>query len=138
MADEAIRHKLRTNQPLTPTDLGELERMLLEAAGNALEHVAKAREQGLGLFVRSLVGLERDAAKQAFADFISGRTLTANQIEFVDLVINYLTEHGAMELGRLYESPFTDLNPLGVEGLFKPAEITDLFTVLNHIRTSAA
>jgi EcoEI R protein C-terminal len=47
---------------------------------------------------------ERDAAKQAFAEFLSGRTLTANQIEFIDLIINYLTEHGAMEPDRLYES----------------------------------
>jgi len=125
--DHVAIHKLRTNQPLTPTDLDELERMLVEAANSAPEHIAKAREQGLGLFVRSLVGLERDAAKQAFAEFLSGRTLTANQIEFIDLIINYLTEHGAMEPDRLYESPFTDFNPLGVEGLFKPAEITELF-----------
>jgi type I restriction enzyme, R subunit len=136
--DHVAIHKLRINEPLTPTDLDELERMLVEAAGPTPEHVTKAREQGLGLFVRSLVGLERDAAKQAFAEFISGRPLTANQIEFIDLIINYLTENGAMELGRLYESPFTDLSPLGVEGLFKAAEITDLFTVLNHIRDRAA
>ena len=112
--------------------------MLVEAAGSAPEHVTRAREQGLGLFVRSLVGLERDAAKQAFADFLSGRTLTANQIEFINLIINYLTEHGAMDPERLYESPFTDFNPLGVEGIFKPAEVTELFTVLGNIRARAA
>ena len=52
--DHVAIHKLRTNQPLTPTDLGELERMLMEAAGSAPEHATKARELGLGLFVRSL------------------------------------------------------------------------------------
>ena len=50
----------------------------------------------------------------------------------------YLTRHGAMEPSRLNESPFTDFNPLGVEGLFKPAEVTELFTVLSHIRARAA
>jgi type I restriction enzyme R subunit len=102
------------------------------------EHIAKPREQALGLFVHSLVDLERDAAKQAFADFLSGRTLKANQIEFIDLIINYLTAHGAMDPDRLYESPFTDFNPLGVEGLFMPAEVTELFTVLSQIRARAA
>ena len=136
--DHIAIHKLRTNQPLTPTDLDELERMLAQVAETTPHHVAKAREQGLGLFVRSLVGLERDAAKQAFAAFLSGRTLTANQIEFIDLIINYLTEHGAMDPERLYESPFTDFNPLGVEGVFKPAEVTQLFTVLADIRNTAA
>ena len=38
----------------------------------------------LGLFIRSLVGLEREAAKEALAGFMDGRTLTANQIEFIE------------------------------------------------------
>jgi EcoEI R protein C-terminal len=81
---------------------------------------------------------EGDAAKQAFAEFLSGRTLTANQIESIDLIINYLTGHGAMETDRLYELPFTDFNPLGVEGLFRATEVTELFTVLSQIRARAA
>ena len=112
--------------------------VLTETAGPAPEHMTKAREQGLGLFVQSLVGLERDAAKQASPRFLSSRTLTANQIEFIDLIINYLTQHGAMYPERLYESPFTDFNPLGVEGLFKPADVTELLTVSSDIRTRAA
>lgn len=51
---------------------------------------------------------------------------------------HYLTEHGAMDPDRLYESPFTDFSPRGVEGLFKPAEVTELFTVLSQIRARAA
>ena len=70
--------------------------------------------------------------------FLSGRTITANQIEFIDLIINYLTEHRATEPDRLYESQFTDFNPLGVEGLFRPTEVTELFTVLSQIRARAA
>jgi type I restriction enzyme, R subunit len=58
--------------------------MLVEAANSAPEHIAKAREHGLGLFVRSLIGLERDAAKQAFAEFLSagrsGRTRSSSSI----------------------------------------------------------
>ncbi len=34
--------------------------------------------------MRSLVGLERDAAKGAFAGFLEGRNLSGNQIEFVN------------------------------------------------------
>jgi type I site-specific restriction endonuclease len=57
---------------------------------------------------RSLVGLDREAAKQAIAGFVSGKTLGANQIEFVSLIVEHLTEHGAMKPELLYESPFTD------------------------------
>jgi type I site-specific restriction endonuclease len=54
---------------------------------------AKTECHGLGLFVRSLLGLDREAAKQALATFLSGKTLNSNQIEFIDLIVNHLTEH---------------------------------------------
>ncbi len=55
------------------------------------------RRYGLGLFVRSLVGLDREAAKAALGVFMSGKTLPANQIAFLDLIVNHLTERGSME-----------------------------------------
>jgi type I restriction enzyme R subunit len=43
-----------------------------------------------------------------------------------------------MDPDRLYKSPFTDVNSLGVEGVFEPAEVSELFTVLDQIRASSA
>ena len=71
------------------------------------------RRAGEGLFVRSLLGLDREAAKRAMADFLSGKRLRANQIEFVNLIVDHLTAHGVMDPELLYESPFTDCSPLG-------------------------
>jgi hypothetical protein len=90
-----------------------------------------------GLFERNpdLFQQRPEPCRAPLAIFDATELCLSNSLEIIDLIINYLTENGAMELGRLYESPFTDLNPLGVEGLFKPAEITDLFTVLNNIRS---
>ena len=47
-----------------------------------------------------------------------GTAFRANQIEFVNLVVNHLTEHGVMDAAILYESLFTDLTPRGPDGLF--------------------
>jgi type I restriction enzyme R subunit len=55
------------------------------------------KQQGLGLFIRALVGLDREAAKAAFASFLSGKSLTSSQIEFINLIIDHLTEHGTIE-----------------------------------------
>jgi len=90
------------------------------------------------LFIRSLVGLDREAAKQAFGIFLSGSTPSANQIEFINLIIDHLTHHGIMEPGLLYESPFTDINAQGPEGVFNSTQVDTLISVLEQIRASAA
>jgi type I restriction enzyme R subunit len=137
--DDLVIHKLRMNEPLTTTDLQELERMVTASGLANPEHLAKAKTEsnGLGLFVRSLVGLNREAAKQALNGFISGKTLTANQIEFVNLIIDHLTEHGVMDAGLLYESPFTDINPQGPDGVFNSAQVDQLVSLLGEVRQRA-
>ncbi len=137
--NDLVIHKLRMNEPLTATDLQELERMLATSGMAKPEHLAKAKGESneLGLFVRSLVGLDREAAKKALASFMTGKTLTSNQIEFVNLIVEYLTEHGVMEAGLLYESPFTDLNPQGPEGIFNSTQVDELIALLFQVRERA-
>jgi len=137
--DHIAIQKLRMNKALTAADLAELERMLAESGAGGPDDIARAKSesQGLGLFVRSLVGMEREAAKEALAGFLSGRTFSANQIEFVNLVVNHLTEHGAMEAARLYESPFTDLTPRGPDALFTSKQLDELLAVLASVRATA-
>ena len=132
-------HKLRRNQPLTATDLAELERFLIDSGTGTAEDVARAGQEahGLGLFVRSLVGLDREAATQALNGFVSGKNLTANQLEFVGLIITHLTERGVMEAALLYERPFTNFAPQGPDGLFTSAQVDELFVVLDTIHASA-
>ena len=123
--DHVAVAKLRTNRQLAQTDLDELER-------------AKAQAAGLGLFVRSLVGLDRAAAKQAFAAFLAGRTLSGSQIEFADMVVDELTENSVMAAERPYERPYTGKLPTGVEDLFTPEAAGALFGVLEDVRRRAA
>lgn len=133
-------HKLRRNVALTSSDLDELERMMVNAAVGTAEEIAHAKQEnhGLGIFIRSLVGLERDAAKEAFGEFLSGGTATASQIEFINLIVDHLTEHGVMKPERLYESPFTDINARGPEGVFPFAQVERLVAVLTEIEQRAA
>ena len=130
--------KLRGNEPLTPADLAELEELLAKSGGTA-EAIRQATDEahGLGVFVRSLVGLDREAAKRAFGGFLAGSTLTANQIEFVNLVVDHLTEHGVMEAGALYESPFTDVAPSGPDGLFTAPQVQELMAILRGFHAAA-
>jgi type I restriction enzyme, R subunit len=88
---------------------------------------------GVCHFVRSLVGLDREAAKQAFSEFLVGRTLTADQNEFLNVVIDHLTARGVMDPKLLYEPPFTDFDSKGVEGVFAYPDVQRLVTILRNV-----
>lgn len=130
--------RLRRNQPLTPQDLEELEKMLMEAGGSPdLISEIKKQNHGLGMFIRSLVGLDREAAKQAFNNFLESKSATPNQIEFINHIVDELTRNGVMQAERLYESPFIDINPQGPEGVFPSAQVEYIVSVLHEIRERA-
>jgi type I restriction enzyme R subunit len=131
--------KIRDNEPLTKQDLSDLEHIIIETGTAQAEEIDKVQaEGGLGLFIRELTGLNREAAKRAFDSFLNGRSLTANQIEFLNMVIDYLTDRGTMAPKNLYESPFIDLNALGVDGLFDHSDVAELVKVLDDVRRRTA
>ena len=132
-----IIHKLRTNISITQGELEQLERMLFEqgSIGTKEEFIHAYGEQPLGKFIRSIVGLDVNAAKLAFGSVLNNNTLNSQQIRFVDTIINFFTVKGIIEPEMLFESPFTDINSRGIEGLFDKdtsAKIISLIDEINH------
>ncbi|MBE9210619.1 hypothetical protein IQ244_29775 [Nostoc sp. LEGE 06077] len=113
--------KLKRNIPLTDADLTSLEELLFNAEAvesrERFEEVC-GKNLNLKLFIRQLVGLDRNAAKQAFGKYLEGSSFNATQIRFVETIIDYLTQNGVMDAGLLYEPPFTDLHYEGLDGVF--------------------
>lgn len=136
--DNLTLQKLRRGLPLTQVDLDQLAEMLLSAGVGDQAQIEKAAElsRGLGRFVRSLVGLDRAAVAAEFSAFVSAGTASADQLEFVELVIEYLTEKGTMDPRLLYESPFKDIAPSGPETVFS-LRTDELFDVIDRINMSA-
>jgi type I restriction enzyme, R subunit len=52
-------------------------------------------------------------------------------------MVDNLTQSGWMQVGQLYESPFTDYSPRGIDGMFNPEQVAQLVGVLSEIRTRA-
>jgi type I restriction enzyme R subunit len=139
--EEPALHKVRWNELLTKADLDELEKMLIEAGVGTAEQIREVakQEQGLGLFLRSLVGLDRAAAKRAFSQFLENRQLNAQQLDFVNLIVDHLTQCGWMRPEQLYSSPFTDEFSAGPNGVFtENGTIKSLISTLTAIRENAA
>ena len=130
--------KVKRNEPLTATDLADLERIFAEAgAGNASLDTIRANG-GVPRFVRSLVGLDREAAKRAFSEFFQDRKLSADQFEFLEMVIDHLTARGVMDPKLLYETPFTDFDSKGVDGVFDHADVVRLVSILRDFEPRSA
>ncbi len=142
--DDIALYRLRHNKPMTAQDLASLEAMLLSAGSigqpeEIAEVLAEAKtsHQSLGLFIRSLVGLDRAAAKEAFGDFLQQGHYTANQMDFVNRIINLLTEKGEVKPAQLYDRPFTDLHHMGVDGLFDDDASDKIVNILKTIHQNA-
>ncbi|MBN2427893.1 MAG: DEAD/DEAH box helicase family protein [Deltaproteobacteria bacterium] len=125
--DHLVIHRLRTNQPLTPTDLQSLEETLTEIGeedGKTLLSglLTRSETPSLAYFVRSLVGMDRSTAQAAFSTYLKDRSLTSQQIRFIEMVIDQLTARGVMEASALYEPPFSNLHTGGPDELFAGKE----------------
>ncbi|NLG45847.1 DEAD/DEAH box helicase family protein [Gordonia sp. (in: high G+C Gram-positive bacteria)] len=137
--DHVALQRLRRNKQLTADDLTSLEAMLIDSGVGDQGDLTWASSQpgGLGIFIRGLVGLDRGAASDAFAEFLDGSRFSVEQIRFVDLIIDELTKNGVMEPGRLFESPYIDNASDGVAGVFDDNGVDGILAVLQSVRESA-
>ena len=107
--DNAVIAKLKTNQPLTSEDLKVLEGILWSELGTKQDYENEYGSKPLGEFVREIVGLDMNAAKEAFAEFLNDTSLDSNQIYFVNQIVEYIVHNGIMkDLSVLQGAPFTD------------------------------
>lgn len=113
--------KLKTNKPLTETDVKSLEEVLWSELGTKEDYEKEYGEKPLGEFVREIVGLDMNAAKEAFSMYLNETNLDSRQIYFVNQIVEYIVHNGMMkDLSVLQESPFTD-----------KGSVVELFTDLN-------
>ena len=72
----------------------------------------------LGEFVREIVGLDMNTAKEAFSEYLKESNMDSRQIYFVNQIVEYIVQNGMMkDFSVLQESPFTDMG-----------SITEIFT----------
>ena len=108
-ANDAAIAKLRGNIPLTAEDVRALEKILWSEAGTRQDYEAEYGQKPLGEFVREIVGLDMNAAKEAFARYLNDASLDSRQIYFVNQIVEYIVRNGMMkDLSVLQEAPFTD------------------------------
>ena len=67
--------KLRTNRPLTQADIEALEAILWHEVGTREDYEYEFGTKPLGEFVREITGLDMNAAKEAFSEYLTNTRL---------------------------------------------------------------
>lgn len=115
-----VINKIKNNQPISTDELDHLKKLLFEEDPDASSHLDEVLNgSDFTVFIRSIIGLEAQAAKALFAEFINRPNITAEQMVFINALIDFLTKNGTINRSMLFERPFTDINQNGVSGVFE-------------------
>lgn len=136
--DNIVIAKLKTNTPLTQADVKALEQILWSEVGTEQDYKTECGDKPLGEFVREIVGLDMNAAKAAFAQYLDGANLDSRQIYFVNQIVEYIVHNGLLkDLSVLQEPPFTDRGSV-VEVFTDLSVWAGIRSVIEHINANAS
>jgi type I restriction enzyme, R subunit len=138
-SDHLVIQKLKTNKPITETEINTLEDILFDGktVGTKQDYIETYGDKPLGEFIRSIVGLDVTAAQESFAEFIQARNLHADQMTFINTIISYLTKNGLIDKNMLFEPPFTNIHDQGLLGVFDEAAATKVIKLIDRVNGNA-
>ncbi|MCY6354940.1 type I restriction-modification enzyme R subunit C-terminal domain-containing protein [Clostridium sp. ZS2-4] len=110
--DEMVVYKLRNNKKLTSQDMKSLEEILWHELGSKEEYEKEYGNLPMTRMVRSIIGLERQAANEAFSEFLGDKSLNTYQSHFVKMIVDYVVKNGFIEKKVLMEDPFRSLGSI--------------------------
>lgn len=131
-----ILQKIREGREITKAEADNLAKTLYNEhphiTEELLKKVYKNRKARFVQFIRHILGLEvlesfPDTVTKAFVAFIQEHTyLTAKQLDFLNLLKEFVLERQEIQKRDLIEPPFTVLHPEGIRGLFNQREIEEI------------
>ena len=127
---------MRNNLPLLPEDYLALTAILMKDLGNPEDYQREFGDTPLGLLVRKVSKMEREAAMKAFSSFINEQNLNQQQIVFVHKIVDYVVENGYIESIKVLMLPPFD-KPQNFLRLFSDAERKLLMQIMDSIRDNA-
>ncbi len=137
--DELAIFKLRNNKKITKQDVETLEEILLKQLGNCDDYKKEFGDTPVSQLVRRLVGLDREAANEAFSEFLNNKSFNTKQIHFVKLIVDYVVKNGFIEDNKvLMEDPFRTVG--SIIDLFENhiEERNKLIKTINKIKENAS
>jgi type I restriction enzyme R subunit len=143
VSSSPILQKLKQGQEITTDEAEQLAEELHNEHPHItidlLRKVYNHRKAELVQFIKHILGIEQletfaETVTKAFDDFIAKHSyLTSRQIQFLDLLKNFVLEKGDVSKRNLIESPFTMLHPEGIRGVFNQKEIDEILRLTEKV-----
>ncbi len=138
-----ILQKLKNGQQITTDEAEQLSEELHNEHPHItielLRKVYNHRKAALVQFIKHILGIEQletfaETVTKAFDDFIAKHSyLTSRQLQFLELLKNFVLEKGDVSKRNLIESPFTMLHPDGILGIFNQREIDEILSLTEKV-----
>jgi len=138
-----ILQKIQNGEGVTPEEAETLAKELLEEdphiTESLLQKVYNNQRAKLVAFIKHILGIEvlerfDETVSKKVAQFIQEHnTLTARQIDFLNLLRDFIIDKGTIHKRNLLEAPFTVIHPKGIQGVFSPTEIKEIVTLTEQL-----
>jgi type I restriction enzyme R subunit len=138
-----ILSKIKNGEDITPNEANDLAELLHaehpHITEDLLRQVYQNRKAHFIQFIRHILGIEilksfPETVTDAFAQFIQQHTnLSSRQLEFLNLLKNFVIEREKVEKKDLISAPFTVIHPQGIRGVFAPAEINEILALTDKL-----
>jgi type I restriction enzyme R subunit len=138
-----ILRKLKEGEPISEAEAEQLSEELHDEHPHItidlLRRVYNHRKAVFVQFIKHILGIEilksfPETVSKGFDEFIALHTyLTSRQLQFLDLLRNFIIEKGELTRKNLIESPFTMLHPEGIRGIFNPKEIEEILKLTEKL-----
>jgi type I restriction enzyme R subunit len=142
-ASNTILQKIRDGQPVSDREAETLAAQLNDEHPHItlqlLRHVYQHRTAPFLQFIRHILGIEMlesfpDTVSRSIDQFIAEHsTLNSRQLQFLDLLREYLIHRGGLEKRDLIQAPFTVIHPSGIRGVFSPSEINEILALTERL-----
>ena len=143
VSSNSLLQKLKEGQEITASETDQLADELHDEQPHItidlLRRVYNHRKALFVQFIKHILGIEilesfPETVSKAFGDFISQHSyLSSRQLQFMDLLRNYIIDKGELQKRNLIESPFTLIHPKGIRGVFSPAEIEEILVLTKKL-----
>ena len=143
MAQNTILQKLKEGEVISEAEAKALAQLLEDETPHItidlLRRVYHNKKAPFLKLIRHILGIEKlenfpDTVSASIDTFIAEHTtLSKKQLEFLNLLRDFLIKQGDIEKKDFIYPPFTVLHPDGIRGVFSPQEINEILNMTKEL-----